>query len=107
MPPAHKSTTSRQRWSKVSVDLPASETLFPPGAGADLATSQCLICHSAGMVLRQPPLTLDQWSGEIKKMRSAFGAPLPANQIDAVAKYLYSIKWPSVAKRLEESRRTG
>jgi len=79
------------KWVKVSVELPASQTPFPPGDGAVIANAQCLICHSAGMVLRQPPLTQDEWVGEINKMRNAYGAPLPADQIDALAKYLHGI----------------
>jgi len=86
-----KSTGGRgQHWAKVSVELPTSEASFPPGDGVDI-TPQCLICHSAGMVLRQPPLTLDEWTSEINKMRSAFGAPLPADQVERLAKYLYRI----------------
>jgi len=80
-----------QRWTKVSVELPTSQALFPPGNGADIANGECLICHSAGMVLRQPPLTQDEWIGEINKMRNAFGAPLPADQVEALAEYLLSI----------------
>ena len=80
-----------QRWATVRVDLPVSPTQFPPGPGADIATSQCLICHSADMVLLQPRLTREQWIAEINKMRSAFGAPIPANQIEVVADYLDSI----------------
>jgi hypothetical protein len=90
-PTAEKRTSGpAQRWSKVSVVLPASENRFPPGKGSQI-TGQCLICHSAGMVLRQPPLTLDEWVGEINKMRNAFGAPLPADQVDTLAKYLFTI----------------
>ena len=80
-----------QKWVQVTVDLPVSRTAFPPGDGADIANGQCLICHSAGMVLRQPPLTEDEWTAEINKMRTAFGAPMPADQIAALAKYLRSI----------------
>jgi mono/diheme cytochrome c family protein len=80
-----------QKWAKVSVELPTSHSAFPPGNGADIANGQCLICHSAGMVLRQPPLTLDEWTGEINKMRNAFGAPLPADQVGPLAKYLQGI----------------
>jgi mono/diheme cytochrome c family protein len=86
-----KATGPVLKWAKVSVDLPVSHTAFPPGNGADIANGQCLICHSAGMVLRQPPLTLDEWTGEINKMRTAFGAPLPADQVGALAKYLQGI----------------
>jgi mono/diheme cytochrome c family protein len=80
-----------QRWAKVSVDMPTNYTAFPPGNGAEIANGQCLICHSADMVLRQPPLTQDEWTGEINKMRNSFGAPLPANQVDALARYLRGI----------------
>jgi mono/diheme cytochrome c family protein len=80
-----------RNWSKVSVELPTSEARFPAGNGADIANGQCLICHSAGMVLRQPPLTQDQWTGEIEKMRSAYGAPLPADQVEALARYLHGV----------------
>jgi hypothetical protein len=79
-----------QRWTKISVELPVSRTSFPPGSGAEL-TEQCLTCHSAGMVLRQPPLTQNEWVGEINKMRLSFGAPIPADQVETLARYLYSI----------------
>jgi mono/diheme cytochrome c family protein len=79
------------KWTKVSVDLPVSQISFPPGNGSVIANAYCLICHSAGMVLRQPPLTQDEWTAEINKMRNAFGAPLPADQVEALAKYLRSI----------------
>jgi mono/diheme cytochrome c family protein len=85
-----------QQWTKVSVDLPSSQTPFPPGNGSVIANAQCLICHSAGMVLRQPPLTQDEWVGEINKMRNSFGAPLPADQVEALAKYLHSINGRSL-----------
>jgi hypothetical protein len=75
----------------VKVDLPVSNASFPAGVGADVANSQCLICHSAGMVLHQPPLTQNVWVSEINKMRNAFGAPLPADQVESLAKYLQSI----------------
>jgi mono/diheme cytochrome c family protein len=80
-----------QKWVKISVDLPASQVSFPPGNGSVIANAYCLICHSAGMVLRQPPLTQDEWTGEINKMRNAFGAPLPADQVEPLAKYLQSL----------------
>ena len=59
-----KDMPSRQ-WPIVKVELPASDESFPPGIGADIASSQCLICHSAGMVLTQPPLKKDEWRAEI------------------------------------------
>jgi cytochrome c5 len=87
-------STARGRdlnWTKVSVELPTSRARFPAGSGADVANAQCLMCYSAGMVLRQHPLTQDQWTGEIEKMRSAYGAPLPADQVETRARYLHSV----------------
>jgi mono/diheme cytochrome c family protein len=88
-----------QKWAKVSVELPVSKISFPPGNGSVIANAYCLICHSAGMVLRQPPLTQDEWTGEINKMRNSFGAPLPADQVQALAKYLLSINSGQPQKR--------
>jgi|ERR1700677_1498695 mono/diheme cytochrome c family protein len=76
----------------VSVTLPDSEQVFPPGAGAEIANSQCMICHSAGMVTRQPPLQFAEWKAEINKMRAAYGAPIPAEQVEELATYLSAIK---------------
>ena len=87
----HAARAPVQKWAKVSVELPTSHAAFPPGDGADIANGQCLICHSAGMVLRQPPLTLDEWTGEINKMRNSYGAPLPAEQVGVLARYLVGI----------------
>jgi mono/diheme cytochrome c family protein len=90
-PSAKSPTLTPPPWPLVKVDLPVSNAYFPAGDGADVANAQCLICHSAGMVLRQPPLTQKEWTGEINKMRNSYGAPLPANQAEALAKYLFRI----------------
>jgi mono/diheme cytochrome c family protein len=75
-------------WTRLSVELPASTRTFPAGEGSSIASSQCLICHSAGMVLLQPQRTQAQWTETINKMRTAYGAPLPAEQVNALAAYL-------------------
>jgi len=89
--PSGKKDTASRQWAIVRVELPASDETFPPGVGADIASSQCLICHSAGMVMRQPPLTKDEWRAEIMKMRTSYGAPLPEDQVDGLSEYLKSI----------------
>jgi hypothetical protein len=43
------------------------------------------------MVLRQPPLTVAEWSTELNKMKGSFGAPIPSDQIDELAHYLGAI----------------
>ena len=90
-PPAKGPKEAPQKWAVVKVDLPVSNEIFPSGPGSDVADSQCLICHSAGMVLRQPPLTKEEWRSEIQKMRAAYGALLPADQVDSLSDYLQRI----------------
>jgi len=75
----------------LKVNFPTSSALFPAGKGSEIANANCLICHSAGMALRQPPLTVDEWRAEITKMKGAFGAPIPADQIDDLADYLGTV----------------
>lgn len=88
--PAVTQTQRLSGWTLVSVQLPVSDESFPPGDGADAATGYCLICHSAGMVVRQPQLTRDEWRAEVMKMRSAYGAPVPDDQVERLADYLAS-----------------
>lgn len=73
------------------VALPMSKSRFPAGPGAELANSYCLMCHSAGMVYRQPPLSMKDWKVEVAKMRKVFGCPLPANKVELLAAYMYRL----------------
>ena len=75
----------------VNVSLPPGEHVFPPGRGSEIANANCVICHSTAMVLRQPPLTVEEWKIEVMKMRNAFGASIPLEQVDALAQYLFSV----------------
>jgi hypothetical protein len=43
------------------------------------------------MVLRQPPLSFEEWQTEVNKMRVVYAAPLPADKIEEIARYLSAI----------------
>jgi mono/diheme cytochrome c family protein len=90
VPPVH--------FTALSVTLPVGSTSFPPGKGSEIANANCVMCHSTGMVLHQPPLTVGEWTIEINKMRNAFGSPLPADQVEALAQYLRSINGRDATK---------
>jgi len=94
-----QSNIALAHFAAINLSLPTGATAFPAGQGSDIANANCLICHSAGMVLRQPPLTVAEWSTEINKMKGSFGAPIPSDQIDELAHYLGNINGrPSFAK---------
>jgi len=72
----------------VSLALPQSERTFPGGAEADAINNNCLICHSAGMVLTQPSLSRADWQAEVDKMRNFYKAPIGAKDVPAIVDYL-------------------
>ncbi len=74
----------------VSVQLPAGQTEFPPGPGAD-AAGKCLICHSADMVSKQPLMSEAAWRGVINKMRTAYGAPITDDDVNVLTAYMTRI----------------
>jgi cytochrome c553 len=76
----------------VRTDFPRSENTFPGGAGADAINNDCLICHSAGMVLNQASLSRAQWQAEVDKMRNDFKAPFATQDIPAIVDYLANLK---------------
>lgn len=78
----------------ISVTLPESTAMFPPGPGADVANADCLACHSVGMVMNQPVMAKAAWEAEVNKMRTVYKAPVPASDVAAITDYLASIKGP-------------
>ena len=75
----------------VSVELPTSDRTFPDGPGATEINNNCLVCHSAGMVLNQPALPA-AWAGEVHKMVSVYKAPVSDQDAAAIVAYLTRLK---------------
>ncbi len=76
----------------VKVELPTGDRAFPGGDRADAINNNCVACHSAGMVLNQPPLTKAGWTTEVHKMIAVYKAPVSAADADAVIAYLVATK---------------
>jgi cytochrome c553 len=76
----------------VSTNFPRSESTFPGGAEADAINNDCLICHSAGMVLDQAALSRAAWQAEVDKMRDFYKAPFAAEDVPAIVDYLANLK---------------
>ena len=82
----------------IRIELPKEAATLKPGSGVELATGECLACHSAEYITTQPP---DKprafWKAEVEKMRKVYGAPIPDDQEDAIADYLthsYGVESP-------------
>jgi len=74
----------------VSIQLPAETAQLKPGPGLEAAQSNCMTCHSVDYIYMQPPLSKDQWQGEVVKMKKVMGAPIPDNEVDTIVQYLMS-----------------
>jgi hypothetical protein len=79
-------------FKSVDVDLPFGDRMFPDVPGSDAINNNCLACHSAGMVLNQPPLPRATWQAEVNKMRTAYKAPVSDEDAASIVDYLTRIK---------------
>ena len=75
----------------VSIDLPTGEA-YPAGPGWDVVDSNCLSCHSAGMVLTQPAMPKAAWEKEVTKMINVYKASISAEDVPIIVAYLDAIK---------------
>ncbi len=71
-----------------AISLPPDPFSFQPGKGQEVATTYCVICHSADYIYMQPPHSQTTWTEIIKKMKLAFGCPIPEESIFHLAQYL-------------------
>ncbi|MEI6712587.1 MAG: cytochrome c [Verrucomicrobiota bacterium] len=74
----------------VSITLPPETGTYKSGPGVELATANCLMCHSTEYVASQPPMPRKFWEASVKKMKDKFGAPTPDDQVSALINYLTS-----------------
>ena len=75
-----------------SITFPTDPFSFQPGSGQEIANSYCVICHSADYIYMQPPHSQERWTEIIKKMKDAFGCPIPDDSITHLAEYLMNQK---------------
>jgi mono/diheme cytochrome c family protein len=70
---------------------PAETARFAPGPGMEVAQANCMICHSVDYIITQPRTFPDPkafWSGEVTKMKKAYGAPFRDTDAQAIVDYL-------------------
>lgn len=92
LPPAQAKT--RFVLKSEDVTLPQSDRGLPEGPGRDAVQNNCFTCHSAGMILTQPPLPKAAWEAEVTKMRNVYKAPVDEKDVPAIVDYLTAVKGP-------------
>ena len=76
------------------VTLPQSDRGLPEGPGREAVLNNCFTCHSAGMILTQPPLPKATWEAEVTKMRNVYKAQVDDKDVPAIVEYLTAVRGP-------------
>jgi hypothetical protein len=82
-------TSPRQLWS---ITLPDAAPTVPDGPHRAQFQAYCGLCHSPRLVLTQPRLSDKQWSAVVKKMVTAYKAPILLDQEADIVAYLMAIQ---------------
>jgi hypothetical protein len=91
-PPATRGAQPGLTLKSETVELPTSTRSFPNAPGVEAVRAACVICHSPGMVLNQPPLTKAVWEAEVRKMINVYKAPIPEASVAPIVAYLAQVK---------------
>jgi mono/diheme cytochrome c family protein len=78
----------------VTVDLPDGDRQLPDGPGLDAMQSNCISCHTPGMILTQPNMPKAFWEAEVAKMRNVYKAPVDEKDVPDIVNYLAAVKGP-------------
>ena len=78
----------------MTMDLPPDAAAFPDGPNVKTVSQNCLACHSAEMVLDQPPLPKATWAAEVTKMRNVYKAPVTDADAALIVDYLAATHAP-------------
>lgn len=68
--------------------LPPETTKLERGPGVEVATAQCLLCHSADYISIQPPMNRATWAATVTKMKDKYGAPILPDATNTLVNYL-------------------
>lgn len=59
------------------------------GAGRDVTTARCAVCHSLDYITMVAPLmNRSAWQQSVRKMIDVFGAPVAEQEADSIIDYL-------------------
>jgi hypothetical protein len=90
--PASAFTAAALSGTVRSISLPRTEVELPSGPHQQEFAVACTTCHSASLVLGQPPFPRKKWGEIVRKMVTAFGAPIAAEDEPALVDYLTAIR---------------
>lgn len=74
--------------SRRSITLPASVVSLKEGAGMDITSRYCRICHSLDYITTQQKFPKIKWQAVVTKMIKTYGAPISEENGKIIADYI-------------------
>jgi len=68
--------------------LPPETAKLERGDGAEIATAQCIACHSLDYISTQPRMNRAGWTATVTKMKEKYGAPITSEHMEKLVNYL-------------------
>jgi mono/diheme cytochrome c family protein len=68
--------------------LPPETAKLERGDGVEIATAQCIACHSLDYISTQPRMNRAGWTATVTKMKEKYGAPIASEQMEKLVNYL-------------------
>jgi len=75
----------------IAYKAPPETAVLAPGPNSEVAQAYCSACHSADYITTQPRKLAQPaafWTGEVAKMKKAYGARLPEEESKKIIAYL-------------------
>jgi cytochrome c5 len=89
---AAKVAPANAKNTKHEITLPEMTTTLPDGPHRDVVENRCELCHTARYITMQPRFSQAVWEKEVKKMVSAYKAPVSDAEQAQIVEYLVAIK---------------
>jgi sulfite dehydrogenase (cytochrome) subunit B len=74
--------------TKRTITLPAPVTPMKNGAGMDITSRYCGICHSLDYITTQQKFSKAKWQSEVTKMIKVYGAPISEENAKVIVDYI-------------------
>ena len=89
----------------VDVTLPDGNRELPDGPGLTAMQSNCISCHTPGMILTQPNMPKAFWEAEVAKMRNVYKAPVDEKDVPDIVELSDRGQRPEIASFRRSSAR--
>ncbi len=72
------------------IEVPYIDYKLKDGKNKEVVEANCFMCHSFGYMENQGAQSRDFWYKKVMKMKHAFKAPIPDEDVNKIADYMFA-----------------